>query len=255
MKRTRADHRLWLSLACLTWNVWGQGLLPNAGPPGWENAMTKLFGDVKTFTAQADLRTLDASGQETMSLAGLRFALLDERMRVELDMTQLKSAEAPAGAVALVKQMGLDRVITLIQSGRKTVTVIYPGLQACMDMPVPEEAGSTDPKDFKLEATRVGAESLGGQACVKNQVVILDAKGQKREALVWNATALKDFPLQVRFTEGANTMEVRFKEVQFRPPDAKQFEVPAGYTRYAGLQDFMQNALLKAMGGAAELKQ
>jgi hypothetical protein len=251
MKPFRTCLILLAASALLSTTARGQGPMPNAGPPGWNAAMTKLFGDVKAFTAKADTRMLDKSGQETMSLAGMNFALLDEKVRVEVDMTQMKSAQMPAGAMDGLKQMGMDRVISIVQTEKKNVCLVYPGLEACVDMPIPEEAGGTDLKDFKLETTKVGNETLDGQACVKNQVIITDAKGQKREAFVWNAAALKDFPIQIQLTEGDNTVVMRYRDIQFAKPDAKQFEIPAGYARYASIQEFMQKAMMKMMGGAA----
>jgi hypothetical protein len=243
------------SSALLSCVAWTQGPTPPAGPPGWNNAMTRLFGDVKAFTAQANMRMLDKGGKETLSLTGMSFALLDEKVRTEMDMTQMKSADMPAAMMTGLKQMGMDRMISIIQSDKKTVCLIYPGLQACVDMPTPDQSGSTDPKDYTVETTKVGNETLDGQDCVKNQVLLTDAKGQKREAIVWNAAALKDFPVQIQFVEGENTMVMRFKNVQLAKPDAKLFEVPASYSRHASFQEFMQSAMLKMMSGAAAGKQ
>ena len=112
---------------------------------------------------------------------------------------------------------------------------------------MPETDAAAAMKDAKLETTRLGEETIDGQPCVKNKVVITDAKGQKREALVWNATSLKDFPVQLRITEGENTIEMRFRQVKFEKPEARQFEPPAGYTKYADFQQFMQAAMQKMM--------
>jgi hypothetical protein len=255
MKRNRTFFLAMAAALCATLPILAQSPIPNAGPPGWNAAMTKLFGEVKEFTAKADLRMLDKAGQETASVAGMGFALLDEKVRTEFDLTRMKSAQVPADAMAGLKQMGMDRTITFVESGKKTVSIVFPGLQAVVVMPVPDEAGSTDPKGLKQEATPVGNESLDGQACVKNKVVITDAQGQKREVLVWNATALRSFPLQLRFVEGDSTVVMRFKEVQLERPDARQFEIPAGYVRYGSFQDLMQNAMMKMIGGALGGKQ
>ena len=32
--------------------------LPAGGPPGWNAAMTRLFGDIKAFSAKADMQEL-----------------------------------------------------------------------------------------------------------------------------------------------------------------------------------------------------
>jgi hypothetical protein len=110
----------------------------SAGGPGWSAAMTKLFGDVKAFSAKADMRVLDSAEKESMSMA-MTFALLDGMVRMEIDLAQMKSASMPPGAAASLKQMGMDRLTTIILPEKKSVCIIYPGLQAYLDMPLPEE--------------------------------------------------------------------------------------------------------------------
>src|SRR5213083_1802424 len=77
--------------------------LPAGGPPGWNAAMTKLFGDVKAFSAKAEMRALDKSGQPAIQVP-MNFALLDNKVRMDIDMTQVhlskpdaKQFDAPAG--------------------------------------------------------------------------------------------------------------------------------------------------------------
>ena len=43
-------------------------------PPGWNAAMTKLFGDVKAFSARGEMRALDKSGQPAIQVP-MNFAL------------------------------------------------------------------------------------------------------------------------------------------------------------------------------------
>ena len=247
MKRTRLSLSLISTAALLTLTVWSQSPMSSATPPGWNASLTKLFGEIKAFSAKSDLRMLDKSGQETMSLGGMSFALLDEKVRAEVDMSQMKGAQMPPAAMASLKQMGMDRLISIVVPDKKVVTVIYPGLQAMVEMPMPESDTADAMKDAKLETTKLGEETIDGQPCVKNKVVITDAKGQKREVLVWNAGSLKNFPVQLRIPEGENTIEMRFRQVKFERPEAGQFEPPAGYTKYADLQQFMQAAMQKMM--------
>jgi len=51
------------------------------------------------------------------------------------------------------------------------------------------------------------------------------------EAVVWNATDLKDFPIQIEMKEKDRTVLMHFTNVRFDKPDAKQFDVPAAYGR------------------------
>jgi len=238
----------------LTLTAWGQSPMSGATPPGWDTSFTKLFGEIKTFSAKADLRMLDQSGQETMTLGGMSFALLDEKVRVEVDLSQMKSAQMSPAAVASLKQMGMDRMVSLVIPDKKVVTLIYPGLQATVEMPLPDSETAAALKDAKPEITKLGNETIDGQPCIKNKVMMTDAKGQKREVLVWNASNMKEFPLQVRFAEGDNMLEMRFKQVKLEKPEAKQFEPPTGYTKYADFQQFMGAAMQKMMSSGVDPK-
>ena len=77
--------------------------MPTGGPPGWNAAMTKLFGDIKAFSAKAEMLALDKSGQPAIQVP-MNFALLDNKVRMDIDMTQVhlskpdaKQFDAPAG--------------------------------------------------------------------------------------------------------------------------------------------------------------
>jgi hypothetical protein len=238
---------LWLAATAL-----GQGGMPSAAPGGWDASFTKLFGEIKTFSAKADLRMFDKAGQETMSLGGMSFALLDEKVRAEVDLAQMKSAQMSAEAVAALKQMGMDRVVSFVFPDKKLTAITYPSLKATIEMPMPETETAAALKDAKPTITKLGTETVDDQSCVKNQVTVTDSKGQKRDVLVWNASGMKDFPIRIRFTEGENTIEMRFKQVKFDKPAASLFELPAGYTKYAGFQEFMQGAMQKMMKGGPD---
>src|SRR6185295_4133813 len=221
----------------------------SAGGPGWSAAMTKLFGDVKAFSAKADMRVLDSAEKESMSMA-MTFALLDGMVRMEIDLAQMKSASMPPGAAASLKQMGMDRLTTIILPEKKSVCIIYPGLQAYLDMPLPEEEAAAAKKDFKISKTEMGKETIDGHACVKNKVIMTDDKGEKHEVLVWEAADLKSFPIQIRMTEKGTNVVIRYKDVQFSRPDARQFEAPAGYAKHTDMMQLMQVGMQKMANGA-----
>ena len=223
----------------------------SAGGAGWSAAMTKLFGDVKAFSARADMRVLDSAEKESMSMA-MTFALLDGMVRMEIDLAQMKSASMPPGAAASLKQMGMDRLTTIILPEKKSVCIIYPGLQAYVDMPLPEEEAAAAKKDFKISKTEMGKETIDGHACVKNKVIMTDDKGEKHEVLVWEASDLKSFPIQIRMTEKGTNVVIRYKDVQFSRPDARQFEAPAGYAKHTDMMQLMQVGMQKMANGAGK---
>src|SRR5947207_3029284 len=69
--------------------------LSAGGPPGWNAAMSKLFGDIKAFSAKAEMRALDKSGQPAIQVP-MNFALLDNKVRMDIDMTQVHLSKPDA---------------------------------------------------------------------------------------------------------------------------------------------------------------
>ena len=223
--------------------------LPGGGSPaGISAALIKLFGDIKAFSAKADVQVLDKDGKETTS-APMDFALLDEKIRVQMDLTQMKNKDFPEGAAATLKQMGMAQVISIIRPDQKLIYIIYPDQKCFMTMPMPKEDAEASAKTTKIDKTVLGKETIDGHECVKNKGLVTDDKGQTLEFTTWEAKDLKGFPLQIKTTEKENTSIIRYKQVQFSKPDAKQFEAPVGYTRYNDTQELMQGMMKKMLSG------
>jgi hypothetical protein len=212
--------------------------LSSGGPPGWNAAMTKLFGDVKAFSAKAEMRALDKSGQPSIQVP-MNFALLDNKVRMDIDMAQSKGRQAPPEQVALLKQMAMDKVACIVALDKKAMQLIFPSLAAYVETPLPEEDVAALAKDLKLQKTPLGKETIDGHPCVKNRVIMTDAKGQLGEAVVWNATDMKEFPVQMQMNDKDTTVVMRYTDVRLSKPDAKQFVAPAGFTKHTDMQQLM----------------
>jgi len=208
--------------------------LPAGGAPGGMNAaFIKLFGSVTTFTANVEVQVVDSSQNQTRRMP-LNFAALDGKIRVELDVAQIKSQDLSAAQVEQLKEAGMNKIVSIIRPDKKASYVIYPGLQNYAIMPMPKEEAAGLDKNLKLEKTALGRETIDGHACVKNRVLVKDGENVILEATTWNATELKDFPVQIETKEQGDTSTMRFTHVQFARPDAKQFEPPAGYKLVSG---------------------
>jgi hypothetical protein len=170
-------------------------------------------------------------------------------MRVEFDLAQVKGGQIPPTAIAQMKQLGMDRAVAILQPAAQVMRVIYPRLESYVDLPLPDDAAVAADKNFKIEKTKLGNEKIDGHACVKNRVIMTDGKGRKSEALVWNATDLKDFPIQMQMNDNESTVVMRYKQVQMARPEAGQFQPPAGYTKHADVQQLMMAAAQKQKGG------
>jgi hypothetical protein len=223
---------------------------PNASP-GINAALPRLFGDVTAFSAKADVQVLDKEQKEKVATP-MGFSLLDKKVRVEMDMTQMKSKDMPAGAAASMKQLGMDRVVSIILPEQKVTYIIFPGLQSYVNMPLPKEDTATFEKNPKPEKTEVGKETIDGHPCVKRQVVVTDDQGVKHEATVWEATDLKDFPVRILTTEKDDTIIMRFKDIKLAKPDAKQFDKPEGFKEYPDAQSMMQAVMAKMVSGGGQ---
>lgn len=228
---------LFFALAAFTLSAFGQG----APQTGINAAMIKMFGDIKAFSAKADVRVLDQEQKETSAMP-MTMALRDGKLRTEMDLSEVKMAGVPPEAAAMMKQAGMDKMVSLIQPEKKVTTLVCPNLRAYADLPVTEEElGDT------VETKELGEEKINGHACKKIRLTSTDAKGKTHEATVWRAKDLKDFPVQMEMKQKSNTVVVKFQDPKLETPAASQFEIPSSYAKYASFQAMMQAAVMKML--------
>jgi len=219
--------------------------------PGLNAALVRMFGDVRAFTAQLQIRMTDGQGVETLN-APMKFSLLDGKMRGDLDVTKLKSKDLPAFAAGAARSVGMDNVITLVRPDLKETYLVYPAFQACIVAPIDELDVAALKKPAKIQRTALGREVIDGHLCVKNKTVVTESDGRQHEATVWNATDMKNFPLRIQTADGEDTILMHFRQVKFERPAAKDFDLPAGTGKYDDPQDLtravMKNLLKQALG-------
>jgi hypothetical protein len=219
--------------------------LDGPGSPGVSASLIRMFGTNFAFTAQAEFQLLGKDNQEQVSTP-MNFARSGNKIRVEVDMSRMRNREQP-GALAQVKPLGIDQVVSVLRPEQHATVVIFPKLQALVKLPMPAEEAQAFLKPTKMERTAVGQEKMEGYPCVKYRVVVTDDKGKRHEATVWNATEMRDFPVCVATREGEGTVVMRFRQVQFVPPDPAKFEPPAGYAECADMQALMAGPVVKYM--------
>lgn len=224
----RALLRAALPVALLAGQV-SVAQLPSASSgTGVNAAFVKLFGSVGAFTAKAETRVLDR-GQNQLVRVPMEFAALDGKVRLEIDLSQVQSKDFTPSTLATIKQAGMDRFVSVFRPDKKVTYLIYPGVQSYQELALSKAEIAAAEKGLKLEKSALGKDTLDGHPCVKHKVVVKSSKEPVLEAVVWNATDLKDFPIQIEMKENDNTMRMHFTDVRFVKPDAKQFEVPAAY--------------------------
>jgi hypothetical protein len=227
------------------------GQMPDAG--GVNSAMIRLFGDNPTFTAQADVRVMNSNRVVWLQMPSV-FACTDSKFRVDVDMKLIKSTQVQPSTISTFTKLGMDRVTSVIRPDKKATYIIYSGAQSYATMPLSNEDAQLASQ--KVEKKLLGRETIDGHACVKNLSIVKNTKGAVLiQATTWNATDLKDFPIQIETKENGNTTVMHFQNVNLAKPDAKLFDVPAGYKQYSNPQDLLTAALKKAAGtqpGAAQ---
>jgi len=205
--------------------------VPLAGSgTGINVAFTKLFGAVTAFTAKVETQVIDPYRQPVVRMP-MDFAALEGKVRLDINLAQIQSKDFSAADLAKLKQAGLDRLVSVFRPDKKATYVIYPGVQSYQEVALVKGEADAFEKGLKLEKNSLGKETIDGHPCVKNKVIISNGKAPVFEALTWNATDLKDFPLRIEMKEKVNTIRMSFSQVRFVKPDAKQFEIPAGYGR------------------------
>lgn len=253
MKTHALRRLLTLAMAALTLGQFSSSSqIPGAnGPAGMSAALTKLFGNTTAFTAKGEMQVTD-NAQKEVAFWPMDFSLLDRKIRVEIDLTQTRNKDMPAGTAATLKKIGMAEVISIIRPDKKAVYVIYPEQRVLLNMPLAKEDYDTSDKGPNVTKTPLGHETIDGHPCVKNKVVIVDATGQKAEAITWDATDLKDLPIQIQTEEKDTISLVRFKQIQFARPPASLFEPPSGFTQYDNAEDLKLGVMKKMMDSAAK---
>ena len=240
-------------LSILTTTILCLGLTPvfaqfggSPSGPKFDGAMAKLFGDNSAFTATLEFQ-IQPKPDETITMPG-KVAFDSGKARFEMNLSGAKGLPMPPSAVAQMKSMGLDQMITISLPEKKLLYLIYPGLQSYVENPLPAaKLGTND--TFKVETTELGKDTVDGHVCVKNKVVITGDKGTPQEFTVWNATDLKNFPVKIFRVEQGTEVTMLFKDVSLTKPPTSSFEMPAGYTSYDNMQTMMQTEMMKKMGG------
>ncbi len=201
---------------------------------GVSASLIRLFGTNNAFTAQAEVQLLGKDNKEIISTP-MTFTLLENKIRVELDMARMRNKLQP-DALARMKPLGLDSVVSIIRPEKRTTLIAFPKLRAFVKLEMPASEAEAFLTRAKIERKTLGKEKMEGQSCVKQQVVITDDAGHKSEATVWTATSLRNFPVCVATKESEGTVVMRFRQIQFTRAETNKFEPPVGYIECADMQ-------------------
>jgi len=238
----------WLHLAPV---LLALSLLPAAaqldgpGSTGVSASLIRLFGTNNQFTAQAVVQVLGPDSKERLSTP-MSFTLHGNKIRVEVDMNRMRNPAEP-NALAQVKPLGLDTVVSIIRPDLKASLIAFPKLKAFVKLELPPAEATAFLQRARIQRTTVAKEKMEGHPCLKQKVVITDEAGKKSEATVWAATDLREFPVCVATKEAEGTVVIRLRQIKFGPTEASKFEPPAGYLECADMQVLMAGPVVKYM--------
>ena len=145
-------------------------------------------------------------------------------------------------------QMGVDKMVSIVRPDKQTQFVVYPTARAYAEMPISKGTNGGGNQDYKIESTKLGTETVDGHPCVKNKVTISSKDAEKHEAVVWNATDLKDFPVKMQMVQaGGGTLVMTYSNIKLEKPDAKLFEPPTDFEKHASVEKLLQSVMMKML--------
>jgi hypothetical protein len=238
MHSTRIFGAAFLTMVGLASTAFAQGMFASR-PRDPGEQLGKVFGKNTAFSATAHTTIKTAGGSELPAME-FSYAMLDGKVRTEMDLMKMHGSSMPPEATGQMKQIGMDRTVHIFLPEKKTAYMIYPSMKAYTEMNTAQVTGQKDGHEPKIEKTDLGKETVDGHPCLKSKVVVTDEDGRKLESLVWQAADLKDFPIQTQITseEGA-VITTKFQDINQNKPSASLFEPPVEFKRYASMQELM----------------
>jgi hypothetical protein len=206
--------------------------------PSFDGAMGKLFGDNASFSATMEFSSTGQTGGDMTVSAKIAHA--EGKAHIEMDMSNVQGGHIPPQAAARMKQMGMSKMTMIIRRDKGLTYTVYPDMKAYTETASNEKYAPVS--DYKSDTTKLGQETIDGHDCVKNKVVVTDPDGRTHESTVWNATDLKDFPVQIQTTaENGSVMVLIFNNVKLDKPDDSQFDPPSDFKKYDNMMSLMMS--------------
>ena len=227
-------------LGCLFLVSVSSAQMPGGPPPEGCAALAKFLSRDAAFTASAKVVSAGKKGHDNQTMVML-FAVSGGNMRNEMDMTKMSGIRA--SDVAGMKQMGMDKMVILKVADKQGAYIVYPGLQSYCDMP----AGRKGNTEGKVDKTELGKDTVENHACTKSKLTFTNKDGQTAEAIVWEATDMKNFPIQYQTVDEGQTTTTTFTDIKMGKPDAALFELPASYKKYDNMQQMMMGNMQRMM--------
>jgi hypothetical protein len=167
-------------------------------------------------------------------------------MRVDVDVTKIRGRSVTPEGVAALKQAGLDRAAYIVRPDKRAIHLIFTRVRSYASTGLSPTEVELTQKTLQLQKTALGQETIDNHPCSRNKVLLKNSKGAVLlEATSWNASDLKDFPVQIAVPTKDGTTLLRFSQIQFSRPPAAQFEPPNGFTKYRSPETLVLAATMR----------
>ncbi len=194
--------------------------------------LAQLLEKAPSFSARGEIRVHGKAEPDPSTARGT----VESRggdLRWEINLADINSGQLSESAKALLRQVNGDRFVLITQRQAAVNELIFRRAGACIEQPLPR---------VKLSTSRAkpATEVVAGRSCVREPISVRDGEGRTHQVVVWRAKDLQELPIQVQFTEGGETIRIRFEDVRFRTIQAQRFQVPAGLSKHETIEDMMQ---------------
>jgi hypothetical protein len=191
--------------------------------------------------------TENQSKKESLRMP-MRFVFLEGRIRAEIDINKVQSAELLPENLATFRKMGMDHLTSIVRPESNIVLTIYPKLRAYTSSPIAPEDRTDAAKNLRLDRVKLRTEMVDGHATDVYRVTVTGANGAKQEAIVWNATDFNNFPVRIQLNQPEASVTMQYRNIQLRPPAPAEFEPPPGFTAYDSIEKLMMVAASRMTG-------
>jgi hypothetical protein len=199
--------------------------------------LLNLLGPSAAFTATAQVSGEGPKDPDNFHM-DVTYTMLGDDLRTGTDLAKLRSRNACDIAQGRLQEMGMDETVMIRLPELKTSFVVYPRARAYVEMPLTwrERLKAI----VEVQRKRIGEAVLDGHPCIKYRLQVTNATGAENDVVIWEATDLKNFPIQMRFEIPPSTFNILFQNVKLDPPDVNLFYPPLDYDRYATLRELVR---------------
>lgn len=229
--------------------AWGQGTRRGVGgDAGFHGSIAGLFGEVAAFSADAEVGLTNRTDQTRLNVP-MRVFKSRDRFRLEVDLQRVQGTGNAVQGLSALRGIGMTRMTCLVLPEEKGMILMFPELKLGTRVALSETALPAD--GFRVEKRAVGKETVEGQACVRQEVQVTTSDGARVPGTVWEAAALKGFPVRMLFLPDGSGLGLRFSQVRMASPGEEMFRVPSDVRIVDGAAGLMQEAMTRALQSGA----